>query len=60
VGASVRWQPASLSRGESGFTLVELLVAMALSLIILGAAVMVFTSATKSQPRATSRTGDIQ
>ena len=45
---------------ESGFTLIELLVSMTLALVILGAAVMVFTSATQSQPRATSRTADIQ
>jgi prepilin-type N-terminal cleavage/methylation domain-containing protein len=45
---------------NAGFTLVEMLVAMVLSVIILSAAVMVFTAAIRSQPRVNSQASAIQ
>ncbi len=49
-----------LAREEDGFTLVELLVASVLGLIVVGAAVMMFTAGIKSEPRAASRSAQIQ
>jgi prepilin-type N-terminal cleavage/methylation domain-containing protein len=46
--------------GEAGFTLVELLVAMTLSLIVIGATVSVFTSGVRSEPRISDRSAHIQ
>jgi Tfp pilus assembly protein PilW len=45
---------------DDGFTLVELLVATTLSMIVLGAGVMVFTAAIGSQPRASARAAKVQ
>lgn len=45
---------------EAGWTLVEMLVATAAALVLIGVATTVFTAAIQSQPRATSRGNDIQ
>src|SRR6266508_5706384 len=45
---------------DDGFTLVELLVAMTLAMIVLGAGVMVFTAAVGSQPQASARAAKVQ
>ena len=45
---------------EGGFTLVELLVAMMIALVVLGAAVAVFTAGLHSQERITSQSSAIQ
>jgi len=45
---------------EGGFTLVELLVAMTIGLVVLGAAVAVFTAGLRSQERVTSQSSAIQ
>lgn len=50
----------NLRRQESGFTLVELLVASALALVVVGVSVMLITSALKSEPRTSSRSGQIE
>jgi prepilin-type N-terminal cleavage/methylation domain-containing protein len=57
---AVRAAGRSLARETGGFTLVEVLVAAALGLIVLGAAVTMFTSAIQSQPRAATRGASIQ
>ena len=49
-----------LRREQGGFTLVELLVAAALGLVVIGAAVTVFTAAIQSQPPLADRGSDIQ
>ncbi len=49
-----------LSREEGGWTLIEMLVASALGLVVVGTCVMIFTATLKSEPRAASRGGDIQ
>jgi len=46
-------------RGEAGFTLVELLVAMAMGVVVLGAAGSLVVSAMKDQPRISERAQDI-
>ena len=55
-----RGSRTSIERGEEGFTLVEALVAIGLSMLIIGAAVQMFTAAGSSQPRESSRAGQIQ
>ena len=47
---------AARARSSAGFTLVELIVSMALTLIILGIAVLAFSSALSSRDRESSRT----
>lgn len=49
-----------LAGEEDGFTLVELLIAAVLALVVLGAAVAMFTAGIKSEPRAASRSAQIQ
>lgn len=49
-----------LEREERGFTLVELLVATALSLVLIGVAVALITSALQSEPRTSSRSSQIE
>ncbi len=46
--------------GEHGFTLPELLVAMVLSLLVVGTGVMVFSAAVHTQPEQTGRSTSIQ
>ena len=46
--------------GEAGFTLVELLVATAAALALMGTLVMVMTSLIRAQPEAEERAGQIQ
>jgi prepilin-type N-terminal cleavage/methylation domain-containing protein len=48
-----------LARDE-GFTLTELLVAMTIGLVVLGAGVMMFTAAVRSQPKASARAAKVQ
>lgn len=47
-------------REEQGFTLVELLVATAIGLLLIGVTVALITSALKSEPRASSRSTQIE
>lgn len=47
-------------RGEAGYTLVELLMAITIATIVLGAAVMVFTAGVRSQLRTTSQSAAVQ
>jgi prepilin-type N-terminal cleavage/methylation domain-containing protein len=47
-------------REERGMTLPELLIAITIGLVVLGAAVTVFSTAARSQPRVSERAGDIQ
>ena len=55
---SVAGEP--LRREQHGFTLVELLVASALGLMVIGSAVTVFTASIQSQPPLADRGADIQ
>jgi len=50
----------ALGRSERGYTLIELLVATAISMIVLGGAVTVFIGAVRSEPRTASKVGAIQ
>jgi prepilin-type N-terminal cleavage/methylation domain-containing protein len=54
--------PAGTSHAaeQDGFTLVEVLIASVLGLIVMGAAVMVFTASIQSQPRVATRSAQIQ
>ena len=52
-------QKGNAGRGERGFTLVELIVSMVITLIILGVAVITFSSALGSRAREASRTDAI-
>lgn len=49
-----------IGREERGFTLVELLVATAIALVLIGVTVALITSALKSEPRAGSRSSQIE
>jgi prepilin-type N-terminal cleavage/methylation domain-containing protein len=53
-----RWRAAA--GDERGFTLTELLIAMTLGLIVIGASVMVFTAAVQSQPKTSARAAKVQ
>jgi prepilin-type N-terminal cleavage/methylation domain-containing protein len=52
----------SLSRlaGDEGFTLPELLVAMTIGMVVMGAGVLMFTAAVQSQPKASARLDKVQ
>jgi prepilin-type N-terminal cleavage/methylation domain-containing protein len=49
-----------LRREQHGFTLVEVLIASALGLMVIGSAVTVFTASIQSQPPLANRGSDIQ
>lgn len=51
---------ASLRREEDGYTLIELLVAATMGLVVMGAAVMMFIGAVKSEPRTSSKVAAIE
>jgi type II secretory pathway pseudopilin PulG len=51
---------AQVSRGEGGFTLPELLIATFIAMIVLGAAVTVFTAGIRSQPRVNAQSAAIE
>jgi hypothetical protein len=51
---------ASLRREEDGYTLIELLVAGTMGLVVMGAAVMMFIGAVKSEPRTSSKVAAIE
>lgn len=51
---------AALRREERGLTLIELLVASAIGLVVVGGAMSIFLSGVKSQPRASSKVAAIQ
>ncbi len=56
----VRKGASALRREESGFTLIELLIATSLGLVVIGAALTMFISAVRSEPRDTSKVASIQ
>ena len=56
----MRHRSRDMLRESAGFTLVEMLVAAALSMIVIGGAVMVFTAGLHSQPRITTKSDAIQ
>lgn len=51
---------AKSGREERGFTLVEMLIASALALLVIGISVALITSALKSEPRSSSRSEQIE
>ena len=51
---------ARLRRSEDGYTLVELLVASTMGLVVVGAAVMLFVGAVRSEPRTSSKVAAIE
>jgi prepilin-type N-terminal cleavage/methylation domain-containing protein len=51
---------AALRREERGLTLIELLIAAAVGLIVVGGAVTMFVGAVRSEPRAASKVAAIQ
>jgi prepilin-type N-terminal cleavage/methylation domain-containing protein len=51
---------AALRREEGGFTLIELLIATALGLVVIGAALTVFISGVRSEPRAASKAAALE
>ncbi|MFN2612844.1 MAG: prepilin-type N-terminal cleavage/methylation domain-containing protein [Solirubrobacterales bacterium] len=50
---------ARLRHGEDGFTMIELLVSLSLGLVVVAAALMVFVSGLKSEPRASTRAAGV-
>jgi prepilin-type N-terminal cleavage/methylation domain-containing protein len=46
--------------GDEGFTLTELLVAMMIGLVVMGAGVLMFTAAVRSQPKQSDRLAKVQ
>lgn len=57
--ARLQGNPMRLRRGDSGFTLVELLVSMTMGVVVLGAVGSLVISAMKDQPRISERAQDI-
>jgi prepilin-type N-terminal cleavage/methylation domain-containing protein len=53
------WKPRS-PRDESGFTLVELLVAMTLGVVVMGGVLILLIGAMRTQPRLEKQTTNIQ
>ncbi len=51
---------AALRRGEDGLTLIELLVAAAVGLVVVGGALTMFMGAIRSEPRTASKVAAIQ
>jgi Tfp pilus assembly protein PilW len=45
---------------DEGFTLTELLVALSISMVVIGAGVMMFTAAIQSQPKASDRLAKVR
>lgn len=58
--AAVRKAAAALRREERGFTLVELLIATSMGLVVVGAALTMFISGMRSEPRTAAKIGAIQ
>ena len=56
----IRPRMRSIARDARGFTLPELLVATVLSLVVIGGAVMAFTSSMNDQPKLSSQAAGIQ
>ena len=56
----IREAAVSLRREEDGYTLIELLVASMMGIVVLGAAVMLFIGAVRSEPRTASKVAAIQ
>jgi len=52
--------PLSRLAGDEGFTLTELLVAMTIGIVVMGAGVLMFTAALQSQPKASARLDKVQ
>lgn len=50
----------ALRRSEGGYTLIELLVAAAMGMVVLGGAVTVFIGAVRSEPRTSAQVAAIQ
>jgi type II secretory pathway pseudopilin PulG len=60
VGRRLRRRVAALAREDSGWTLIELLVAAVIGLALIGSATFVFAASIQSQPRTASRGADIE
>jgi Tfp pilus assembly protein PilW len=56
----MRRRSSDILSDAGGFTLVEMLIAAALSMIVIGAGVMAFTTAIDSQPRITTKADAIE
>jgi prepilin-type N-terminal cleavage/methylation domain-containing protein len=58
----MRWSPPSARRlgRADGFTLPELLIGLTIGLLVVGTGVMMFTTALRSQPRASDRLAKIR
>jgi Tfp pilus assembly protein PilW len=56
----IRATAASLRREDDGYTLIELLVASMMGMVVIGAAVMLFIGAVRSEPRTSSKVAAIQ
>lgn len=57
---SLRKGASALRREERGFTLIELLIATSLGLVVIGAALTMFVSAIRSQPRDSTKVASMQ
>lgn len=56
----IRETATSLRREEDGYTLIELLVASMMGMVVIGAAVMLFIGAVRSEPRTSSKVAAIE